>query len=145
MAFVRRADSGCRWNSTSTTASRGRLDMGTYIQANLKAVGIDTVLHNLAPGAYFTAVRTGQQNMNYWWETSTDPGLLLDECFSSRHANGGTNRNFYRNAATDQLIGQILAEANPQKRKVLIEQATAEGDRRGGHGVSGGPTVPVRV
>jgi len=95
-------------------------EMATFIQANLKVVGMDTILHNLAPGGYFAAVRTGQQNLNFWWETATDPGLLLDECFASRHANGGTNRNFYRNAQTDQMIQQVLAEANPQKRKDLV-------------------------
>jgi len=95
-------------------------EMGVFIQANLKAVGMDIVLHNLAKGAYLAAVRQGQQHLNYWWETSSDAGLLLDECFHSRHANGGTNRNFYKNAQTDQLIQQILAEPNLQKRKDLI-------------------------
>jgi peptide/nickel transport system substrate-binding protein len=97
-------------------------EMGTFIQANLKAIGMDTVLHNLAPGAYFAAVRTGQQNLNFWWETATDAGLLLDEIFASGHANGGTNRNYYKNAQTDRLIEQIQSEPDRNKRKTLIDQ-----------------------
>jgi len=97
-------------------------EMATFIQANLKAVGMDVVLHDLAPGAYFAAVRTGQQNLNFWWETATDAGLLLDEIFSSRHANGGTNRSYYKNSQTDKLIEEITAEADRAKRKALIEQ-----------------------
>jgi peptide/nickel transport system substrate-binding protein len=97
-------------------------EMATFIQANLKTIGMDAVLHNLAPGAYFAAVRTGQQNLNFWWETATDAGLLLDEIFASRHANGGTNRNYYKNAQTDRLIEQIQSEPDRSKRKTLIDQ-----------------------
>ena len=97
-------------------------EMATFIQANLKAVGMDVALFNLAPGGYFAAVRTGQQNMNFWWETATDPALLLDELFASRHANGGTNRNFYKNPQMDQMIAQLQAETDREAKKALVEK-----------------------
>ncbi len=98
-------------------------EMAAFVQANVKPLGIDMSLQGLAGPAYFQAVRSGRHNIQFWWETGTDPGEILRILFHSSNAGGGTNRSNYRNADMDKLIEQIEGETNPQKRKELLVKA----------------------
>lgn len=98
-------------------------EMAAFIQANLRQVGIEVVLNVLARAAYLDAVRQGRHHFQFWWDTGTDPGQMLRILFHSSNAGGGTNRNNYRNAEMDQLIAQIAAIADPQRRKDVIIKA----------------------
>lgn len=98
-------------------------EMTAFIQAQMRPVGVEVQLVGAAGPAYFQAVRSGLHNVQYWWDTGTDPGQMLRILFHSSNAGGGTNRNNYRNADMDKLIDDIGAEANPQKRRELLARA----------------------
>lgn len=98
-------------------------EMAQFVQASLRPVGIEIVLHVQARAAYLDAVRQGRHHIQFWWDTGTDPGQMLRILFHSRNAGGGTNRNNYRNQEMDRLIEEIEATANPQKRRELVVKA----------------------
>jgi peptide/nickel transport system substrate-binding protein len=97
-------------------------DMASFMKADLKKIGIDVNLNGLAQAGYFDAVRSGKHNSQNWWDTGTDPDALVRTLLHSSNANGGTNRNRYKNADMDKLIDAAAAEANPEKRAALYAQ-----------------------
>lgn len=105
------------------TTPQKNIEMAAFVQANAKQVGIEINLNVLARPAYLDAVRQGRHNMQFWWETGTDPGQILRILFHSRNAGGGTNRSNYRSQEMDRLIEQIDATADPAKRKELVTKA----------------------
>lgn len=105
------------------TTPQKNIEMASFIQANAKQVGIEVNLNVLARPAYLDAVRQGRHNLQFWWDTGTDPGQMLRILFHSRNAGGGTNRNNYRSAEMDRLIEQIDATADPAKRRELVVRA----------------------
>jgi peptide/nickel transport system substrate-binding protein len=90
--------------------------MGTFLHADLTKIGIDFQLNGLASSGYFDAVRAGEHNTQNWWDTQTDPDAVMRTLFHSSNADGGTNRNRYRNEEMDKLIDEAAAESNPEKR-----------------------------
>jgi peptide/nickel transport system substrate-binding protein len=105
------------------TTPQKNIEMATFVQANAKQVGIEVNLNVLARPGYLDAVRQGRHNLQFWWETGTDPGQILRILFHSENAGGGTNRNNYKNPEMDRLIAQIDATAEPGKRKELVTRA----------------------
>jgi peptide/nickel transport system substrate-binding protein len=105
------------------TAPQKNIEMAAFIQANAKQVGIDVNLNVAARPAYLDAVRQGRHNLQFWWETGTDPGQILRILFHSSNAGGGTNRNNYRSPEMDKLIEQIDATADQASRKQLVVRA----------------------
>ena len=105
------------------TAPQKNIEMAAFIQANAKQVGIDVNLNVAARPAYLDAVRQGRHNLQFWWETGTDPGQILRILFHSSNAGGGTNRNNYRSPEMDKLIEQIDATAEQASRKQLVVRA----------------------
>ena len=63
--------------------------------------------------------------MQFWWETATDPDVVRI-LFYSANADGGTNRNRYKNPKMDKLIDQAAAESDPAKRAELYGQIQAK-------------------
>ncbi len=98
-------------------------EMAQFVQASLRQVGIEIVLHVQARAAYLDAVRQGRHHIQFWWDTGTDPGQMLRILFHSSNAGGGTNRNNYRNAEMDRLIDQIAAIADPVRRREVVVRA----------------------
>jgi len=105
------------------TTPQKNIEMAAFVQANAKQVGIEVNLNVLARPAYLDAVRQGRHNLQFWWETGTDPGQILRILFHSQNAGGGTNRNNYRSPEMDKLIEQIDATADPAARKELVAKA----------------------
>jgi peptide/nickel transport system substrate-binding protein len=105
------------------TAPQKNIEMAAFIQANAKQVGIDMNLNVAARPAYLDAVRQGRHNLQFWWETGTDPGQILRILFHSSNAGGGTNRNNYRSPEMDKLIEQIDATADQASRKQFVVKA----------------------
>jgi len=105
------------------TTPQKNIEMASFVQANAKQVGIDINLNVVARPAYLDAVRQGRHNIQFWWDTGTDPGQMLRILFHSRNAGGGTNRNNYRSQDMDRLIEQIDATADPARRKAFVVQA----------------------
>ena len=95
--------------------------MATFLQSMYAQIGIKIDLHGLSQGGYFSAVRAGQHHLQFWWEPDTDPDVVRILLYS-KNADGGTNRNRYKNAEMDKLIDDAAATADPAKRKQLYSQ-----------------------
>jgi peptide/nickel transport system substrate-binding protein len=96
--------------------------MATFLQADLAKIGVN---FNLNPGSgagYFDAVRAGEHNTQNWWDTQTDPDGVMRTLFHSSNADGGTNRNRYRNEEMDALLDQAAGESDPEARVALYAQ-----------------------
>lgn len=100
-------------------------EMSTFLQNNWKKVGVDLDLQGLERAGYFDAVRAGKHHMQFWWETATDPDVVRI-LFYSANADGGTNRNRYKNPEMDKLIDAAAAESDPTKRAALYAQIQAK-------------------
>jgi peptide/nickel transport system substrate-binding protein len=95
--------------------------MATFLQSMYQQIGIQIDLHGLAQAGYFNAVRAGQHNLQFWWDTRTDPDVVRILLYSA-NANGGTNRSRYKNAEMDTLIDEAAGTTDPAKRKRLYSQ-----------------------
>jgi peptide/nickel transport system substrate-binding protein len=95
--------------------------MATFLQGMYAQVGIKIDLHGLAQAGYFDAVRAGKHNLQFWWEPDTDPDVVRILLYS-KNADGGTNRNRYKNAEMDRLIDDAAATTDPAKRRQLYAQ-----------------------
>ena len=87
-----------------------------FVREDLAAIGIDFVLHGETRQGYFDAVRAGQHNTQNWWDTQTDPDGVMRTLFHSSNADGGTNRNRYRNEEMDMMIDAAVGVADPEAR-----------------------------
>ena len=95
--------------------------MATFLQAMYAAIGVKVELNGLAQAGYFNAVRAGEHHLQFWWESATDPDVLRI-LFHSSNADGGTNRNRYKDAEMDQLLDQAAGSTDPEVRKQLYAQ-----------------------
>jgi peptide/nickel transport system substrate-binding protein len=100
-------------------------EMATFLQNNWKQVGVDLDLQGLEQAGYFDAVRSGKHHAQFWWETATDPDVVRI-LFHSANADGGTNRNRYKNPEMDELIDAAAAESDSAKRAELYAQIQAK-------------------
>ena len=50
--------------------------MATFLQGMYQPIGIKIDLHGLAQAGYFNAVRAGEHNLQFWWDTRTDPDVV---------------------------------------------------------------------
>lgn len=89
--------------------------IATFLQASYQQIGIKLDLHGLAQAGYFNAVRAGEHNLQFWWGPATDPDVVR-QYYHSSNADGGTNRNRYKNADMDKLIDQAAGTTDAQKR-----------------------------
>lgn len=95
--------------------------MATFLQGMYQQIGVKIELNGLAQSGYFNAVRAGQHNLQFWQETATDPDVVR-VLFYSQNADGGTNRNRYKNADMDKLIDSAAGTTDPDKRKGYYAQ-----------------------
>ena len=95
--------------------------MATFLQSMYQPIGIRIDLNGLAQAGYFNAVRAGQHNLQFWWDTRTDPDMVRMLLYSA-NANGGTNRNRYKNAEMDKLIDDAAGTTDPVRRKRLYAE-----------------------
>lgn len=99
--------------------------MATFLASNWKKAGVDINLIGLERTGYFDAVRAGKHHFQFWWETNTDPDVART-LLHSKNADGGTNRNRYKNADMDKLIDAAAAETDVTKRVALYSQVQAK-------------------
>ncbi|MEQ8677696.1 MAG: ABC transporter substrate-binding protein [Aggregatilineales bacterium] len=95
---------------------------GEWIQEDLAAVGIDFQLNFSDVAAYLEVVRAGQHNTQQWWDTQTNPDAVFRTLFDSSNADGGTNRNRYRDEEMDTLIDLGASIADPVERAAVYAQ-----------------------
>ena len=95
--------------------------MATFLQAIYQQIGITIDLKGLSQAGYFDAVRQGLHNLQFWWETDTDPDVVRILLYG-KNADGGTNRNRYKNAEMDKLIDDAAGTTDQTKRQQLYAQ-----------------------
>ncbi|RMF79477.1 MAG: ABC transporter substrate-binding protein [Chloroflexi bacterium] len=96
--------------------------MAEFVQADLAAVGIDFQINLVEFSAYLDIVRAGEHNTQNWWDTQTDPDGVMRTLFHSSNADGGTNRNRYRDEEMDRLIDTAAGIADPVERAAAYAQ-----------------------
>jgi peptide/nickel transport system substrate-binding protein len=100
-----------------------------FIQEDLAAIGIDFQLNLADVAAYLEVVRAGEHNTQQWWDTQTDPDGVLRTLYHSSNADGGTNRNRYRNADMDAIIDSAVGIGDQETRAAAyaeIQQKIAD-------------------
>jgi peptide/nickel transport system substrate-binding protein len=95
--------------------------MATFLQSMYQEIGIKLDLQGLSQAGYFDAVRVGKHNVQFWEETDTDPDVVRI-LFYGANADGGTNRNRYKNADMDKLIDDAAGTTDSAKRIALYSQ-----------------------
>jgi peptide/nickel transport system substrate-binding protein len=95
--------------------------MATFLQSWYPAIGVEIELNGLAQAGYFDAVRAGEHHLQFWQETGTDPDILR-VYFHSENADGGTNRNRYKNEEMDALLADAAAQTDPAARAELYSE-----------------------
>jgi ABC-type transport system substrate-binding protein len=95
--------------------------MATFCKSMYQPLGIDIELHGLAQAGYFDAVRSGKHHLQYWWQPWPDPDVVRS-LFHSAEADGGRNRNRYKNAEMDKLIDDAAGTVSVAKRRALYAQ-----------------------
>jgi len=93
-----------------------------FIQEDLAAIGIDFQLNLADIAAYLEVVRAGEHNTQQWWDTQTDPDGVFRTLFHSSNANGGTNRNRYRDEEMDMLIDLAVGISDQEERADVYAQ-----------------------
>jgi peptide/nickel transport system substrate-binding protein len=93
-----------------------------FIQQDLTAIGIDFQINLADVAAYLEVVRAGEHNTQQWWDTQTDPDGVFRTLFHSSNADGGTNRNRYRNEEMDMLIDEAVGIGDQEARAEVYAQ-----------------------
>jgi peptide/nickel transport system substrate-binding protein len=99
--------------------------MATFLLSMYQPIGVKIDLHGLAQAGYFDAVRSGQHNLQFWNETTTDPDVVRELLYGA-NADGGTNRNRYKNADMDKLIDEAAGTTDPAQRTQFYAQIQAK-------------------
>jgi peptide/nickel transport system substrate-binding protein len=95
------------------------IDLATFTEAQFREIGIEANLVGQAQAGYFDAVRAGEHHIQFWWGPATDPDGVFRTFFHSSNADGGTNRNRYRNDEMDALIDEAAGETDLERRREL--------------------------
>lgn len=95
--------------------------MATFLLSMYQEIGVKLDLQGLSQAGYFDAVRAGKHNVQFWEETDTDPDVVRI-LFYGANADGGTNRNRYKNADMDKLIDDAAGTTDSAKRIALYSQ-----------------------
>ncbi|NDJ59519.1 MAG: ABC transporter substrate-binding protein [Chloroflexi bacterium] len=96
--------------------------MAEFVQEDLANIGVEFELNLIDFAAYLDIVRAGEHNTQNWWDTQTDPDGVMRTLFHSSNADGGTNRNRYRDDEMDALIDQALGIGDPEERAAVYAE-----------------------
>ena len=110
----------------SGSGMQSPVEMGTYIQANLAAVGINCQIKTLEWGAYLTEYRNNPQMAEMSWNAPVgDPDYVLHRLFHSGAKPPGWNAGSYSNATVDALLDEAQTVGDPARRAQLYREAQA--------------------
>jgi peptide/nickel transport system substrate-binding protein len=93
-----------------------------FLKDNFTKIGIDFELHGGVGTGYFDAVRSGKHNTQMWWETLTDPDMLIRPVLYSAFIHGGTNRNNLVDHDLDAMLDKAAGEPDQAKRAELYHE-----------------------
>jgi peptide/nickel transport system substrate-binding protein len=119
--------SGCEFMvPESGSGMQSPVEMGTYIQANLAAVGIDCQIKTMEWGAYLTEYRNNPQMAEMSWNAPVgDPDYVLHRLFHSGAKPPGWNAGSYSNPAVDAMLDEAQSSGDPARRAELYRDAQA--------------------
>lgn len=110
----------------SGSGMQSPVEMGTFIQANLMAVGINCQIKTMEWGAYLAAYRESPQMAEMSWNAPTgDPDYVLNRLFNSDAHPPSWNAGWYSNPEVDALLNEGLRVSDPAKRRDLYLKAQA--------------------
>lgn len=108
----------------------GSVDIGEFIQNNLKAIGIDLDIRLWEFGAMSAAVGVGPEEAEYsvvlrgWGNPTMDIDEIMQNLYHSRSWKPfGSNRMFYANDEVDRLSDFTHIETDPIKRSEIAHEA----------------------
>ena len=107
------------WTLATVPAFAG---MSTVIESYAADVGIHFNLNLATRAGYFDAVRAGEHHTQHWWDTGLDPDTVMRTLYHSSNADGGTNRNRYRDEEMDALILAGSSTAVSEEREAIYHQ-----------------------
>ncbi|HID66687.1 MAG TPA: ABC transporter substrate-binding protein, partial [Roseibacterium sp.] len=108
----------------SGSGMQAPVEMGTFIQANLAAVGIDCSIKTLEWGAYLKAYRENPQMAQMSWNPPNgDPDIVMNMLLNSANSPPGWNAGSYQNEAVDKLIVGAQRVSDPDKRREFYLEA----------------------
>ena len=100
------------------------VEMGTYIQANLAAVGIKCEIQTMEWGAYLAEFRNSPQMAAMSWNSTVgDPDYVLYRLFHSSAFPPAWNAGWYQNDKVDAMLGEARANTDPETRLQLYRDA----------------------
>ena len=110
----------------SGSGMQAPVEMGTLIQANLAAVGIDCSIKTLEWGAYLKAYREHPQMAQMSWNPPIgDPDIVLNNLLNSSNFPPGWNAGSYKNEEVDKLVTGARQISDPDTRRDLYLKAQA--------------------
>lgn len=110
----------------SGSGMQAPVEMGTFIQANLAAVGIDCSIKTLEWGAYLKAYREHPQMAQMSWNPPIgDPDIVLNNLLNSSNFPPGWNAGSYKNDEVDRLVTAAQRNSDPDKRREFYLEAQA--------------------
>lgn len=107
-----------------TNDSPLRIQKAQILQAQLRAINIDTSIEVLEWGAFLDGTSRGEHEMFLlgWVASTGDADFGLVPQFSSTSAASAGNRTFYRNSEVDELLMQARASIDRDERLALYAQ-----------------------
>ena len=108
----------------SGSGMQSPLEMGTFIQANLAAVGVNCSIQTMEWGAYLNAFRNGPQMAQMSWNSVMgDPDYVLWRLFNTQAHPPAWNAGFYSNPEVDALLDRAQVVVDPAERTELYLKA----------------------
>ena len=108
----------------SGSGMQSPVDMGTYIQANLAAVGIRCEIQTMEWGAYLAEYRNSPQMAAMSWNSTVgDPDYVLYRLFHSSAFPPAWNAGWYKSAKVDAMLGDARKKSDPDLRLQLYRDA----------------------
>lgn len=108
----------------SGSGMQSPLEMGTFSQANLAAVGVNCSIQTMEWGAYLKAFREGPQLAQMSWNSVMgDPDYVLRRLFNTQAHPPAWNAGYYSNPEVDALLDKAQIVTDPEERKALYLKA----------------------
>ncbi len=110
----------------SGSGMQSPVDMGTYVQANLAAVGIKCEIQTMEWGAYLAQYRKSPQMAAMSWNSTVgDPDYVLYRLFHSSAHPPAWNAGWYKNDKVDKLLSDARRETDQAVRLKQYREAQA--------------------
>ncbi|MCF6317583.1 MAG: ABC transporter substrate-binding protein [Marinosulfonomonas sp.] len=110
----------------SGSGMQAPVEMGTFIQANLAAVGINCSIKTMEWGAYLKAYREHPQMAQMSWNPPNgDPDIVMNMLLNSANSPPGWNAGSYKNEEVDKLVVGAQRISDPAERRALYLKAQA--------------------